>query len=207
MTTERELLASGLLKLNQDLTEHDRKRLLTYVALLAKWNQTYNLTAVREPEKMVTHHLLDCLAVLPHVDGESTVDVGSGAGLPGIPLAIARPQWQVTLVESNHKKASFLRQVKMELMLTNVMVHGGRVEELQSKFDLVISRAFAELGEYLRLAGKLCSPDGMIAAMKGIFPYEELRDIAPPFALKQVVKLGVPGVDAERHLVLISRAN
>lgn len=207
MTTESELLASGLLKLNQDLTEHDRKRLLTYVALLAKWNQTYNLTAVREPEKMVTHHLLDCLAVLPHVNGESTVDVGSGAGLPGIPLAIARPQWQVTLVESNHKKASFLRQVKMELMLTNVMVHGGRVEELQSKFDLVISRAFAELGEYLRLAGKLCSPDGMIAAMKGIFPYEELRDIAPPFALKQVVKLGVPGVDAERHLVLISRAN
>jgi 16S rRNA (guanine527-N7)-methyltransferase len=206
---EGALLHDGLAKLRLELKEHDSKRLLIYLALLQKWNQTYNLTAVREPEKMVSHHLLDSLSVLPHLNGSRVVDVGSGAGLPGIPLAIARPEWQVTLLDSNHKKASFLRQVVMELMLTNVAVHCGRVEELPSAsgFDLVISRAFAELGEYLRLAGRLVSPNGIIAAMKGIYPYEELRDIAPPLKLDQVIKLDVPGVDAERHLVLISRSN
>ncbi|MGH8717794.1 MAG: 16S rRNA (guanine(527)-N(7))-methyltransferase RsmG [Burkholderiales bacterium] len=202
---ERELLHNGLAELRLELKEHDRKRLLIYLDLLQKWNQTYNLTAVREPEKMVSHHLLDCLAVLPHLNANHVLDVGTGAGLPGIPLAIARANWQVTLLDSNHKKASFLRQVAMELMLTNVAVHCGRVEDVQSAFDLVISRAFAELGEYLRLAGKSCSAGGTIAAMKGIHPYEELRDIAPPFALNQVIKLNVPGLEAERHLVLISR--
>src|SRR5688572_10076273 len=142
---EGALLHDGLAKLRLELREHDSKRLLIYLALLQKWNQTYNLTAVREPEKMVSHHLLDSLSVLPHLNGSRVVDVGSGAGLPGIPLAIARPEWQVTLLDSNHKKASFLRQVVMELMLTNVAVHCGRVEELPSAsgFDLVISRAFA----------------------------------------------------------------
>ncbi|MGH8728795.1 MAG: 16S rRNA (guanine(527)-N(7))-methyltransferase RsmG [Burkholderiales bacterium] len=205
--TESGLLEKGLAELKLGLNEHDRKRLLIYLKLLHKWNQTYNLTAVREIEKMISHHLLDCLAVLPHLDASQVLDVGSGPGLPGVPLAIARPKWRVTLLDSNHKKASFLRQVVMELMLTNVTVHCGRVEELKENFDLVISRAFADLGEYLRLAGKLCSPSGTIAAMKGIYPFEELRDIAAPFALKNVVKLDVPGVDAERHLVLVSRSN
>jgi 16S rRNA (guanine527-N7)-methyltransferase len=206
--SERELLDRGLAQLGLDIPEHRRKLLLLYVALLAKWNQTYNLTAVREPGKMVGHHLLDSLAVLPYVKCSSMVDVGTGAGLPGIPLAITQPTCEVVLLDSNHKKASFLRQVVMELMLTNVSVRCERVETLGSeRYDVVISRAFADVGEFLRLAGPLCAPKGTIIAMKGIYPYEELREIKPPFKLDEVVKLDVPNVEGDRHLVLISRVS
>jgi 16S rRNA (guanine527-N7)-methyltransferase len=206
--SESELLETGLSELGIEISEHGKKRLLRYIALLDKWNQTYNLTAVREPDRMVSHHLLDSLSVLPYLDGRRVLDVGTGAGLPGIPLAIARPQWEVTLLDTNHKKAAFLRQVAMDLMLTNVSVRCERVEQMNSEahYDVVISRAFAELGEFLRLAGRLCARTGAIAAMKGIYPYEELRDVAPPYALDKVVKLNVPFVDAERHLVLVSRS-
>ena len=204
--SERELLDRGLAQLGLDIPEHIRKLLLRYVALLAKWNQTYNLTAVREPEKMVGHHLLDSLAVLPYVKCSSMVDVGTGAGLPGVPLAITQPTCEVVLLDSSHKKASFLRQVVMELMLTNISVRCERVETLGSEqYDVVISRAFAEVGEFLQLAGALCAPKGTIVAMKGIYPYEELREIKLPFKLDEVVKLDVPNVEGDRHLVLISR--
>jgi 16S rRNA (guanine527-N7)-methyltransferase len=205
---ERVLLDRGLAELGLNIPEHARQRLIRYIELLAKWNQTYNLTAVREPEKMVSHHLLDSLAVLPHLEFGRMIDVGTGAGLPGIPLAITRPECEFTLLDSNRKKVSFLTQVVMELMLANAKVHLARVEEhsVEMGYDVVISRAFAEVGEFLRLAGGLCSPSGTVAAMKGIYPYEELREITPPFELERVVKLNVPNVDGDRHLVLMKRA-
>jgi 16S rRNA (guanine527-N7)-methyltransferase len=205
--SESAMLQSGISELALDVSRHAQSRLLRYLALLDKWNQVYNLTAVRETEKMVSHHLLDCLAILPHIHGQSVIDIGTGAGFPGIPLAIARADWHVTLLDTNHKKASFLRQAAMDLMLTNVTVRCERVEDIASdaQYDVVISRAFADLGEYLRLAGRLCAVNGQIAAMKGIYPFEELREIESPFALKEVIKLRVPYVAAERHLVLVSR--
>lgn len=181
------------------------ERLLAYLRLLEKWNRTYNLTAVREPDKMVTHHLLDSLSVLPQVRGNRVIDVGSGAGLPGIPLALARPDWQVTLLDSSHKKASFLRQALAELGIGNAAVVTERVETWRpaERFDLVISRAFSDLGEFVKLAGHLCAPGGRLAAMKGVYPYEELAQLPTGFKLDRVVPLAVPGLEAERHLVLI----
>ena len=179
-----------------------------YLDLLEKWNRVYNLTAIRERSRMVTHHLLDSLAVLPHVRGPRVLDVGSGAGLPGIPLAVAGPALHVTLLESNHKKSAFLTQAVAELQLANVQVVMERVESWQpeARFDTIVSRAFAELGEFVALAGRLLAPQGVLAAMKGVHPFEEIERLPQGYRVQQVVRLRVPGLDAERHLVLMGAA-
>jgi 16S rRNA (guanine527-N7)-methyltransferase len=179
-----------------------------YLDLLEKWNRVYNLTAIRERSRMVTHHLLDSLAVLPHVHGPRVLDVGSGAGLPGIPIAIAGPALHVTLLESNHKKSAFLTQAVAELQLANVQVVTERIESWQTetRFDTIVSRAFAELGEFASLAGRLLAPQGVLAAMKGVHPFEEIERLPKAFRVQEVVRLRVPGLDAERHLVLMGAA-
>jgi 16S rRNA (guanine527-N7)-methyltransferase len=202
-------LAAGATALGLALPAEGCERLLRYLALIQKWNRVYNLTAIRDRERMLTHHLLDSLAVVPHLQGGSVLDVGTGAGLPGIPLALANPSWRVTLLESNHKKCAFLQQALGELRIENASVACARVEQFKPsrRYDVVISRAFSELPEYLRLAGGHCAPGGVIAAMKGIYPFEELRDIPAPYVLGRVVPVTVPLLnDAERHLVLIQCA-
>ncbi|GIX29159.1 MAG: ribosomal RNA small subunit methyltransferase G [Burkholderiales bacterium] len=183
------------------------QRLLDYIALLAKWNRVYSLTAIRAPARMVTHHLLDSLAILPLIEGARIADVGSGAGLPGIPLAIARPGLEVTLIESSQKKAAFLVQAKAELGLANVTVERRRVEAWvpHIPFDGVVSRAFAALPEFLRLAGHLVRSGGQVLAMKGEYPVEELGGIPPGYRLERVAALGVPGLEAARHVVLLRK--
>lgn len=194
-------LDRGLEEMALRLAPEMRERLLGYVALLAKWNRTYNLTAIRDPLSMVVHHLLDSLAVLPHlplaVERGRLADAGSGAGLPGIPLAVARPQWQVVLAESSQKKAAFLRQAAIELKLANVEVHEGRVESWrpQHLFDVVISRAFAALEEFVKSCAHLIGPSGVLAAMRGVAPAHLDTNCS-------LIALRVPLLDAERHLVL-----
>lgn len=201
-------LTAGIAELGLDIASGEQKRMLDYLALVSKWNKAYNLTAVREPERMLTHHLLDSLAVLPHVRGRRVLDVGSGAGLPGIPLALARPEWLVTLLDANHKKATFLRQAVIELRLTNVDVVCERVEAWApgQPFDTVVSRAFSDLPEFLALAGRLCAREGIVIAMKGVYPHEELAQLPAEYRLNSVVPLNVPGVDAERHAALLQPA-
>jgi 16S rRNA (guanine527-N7)-methyltransferase len=178
-----------------------REQLLDYVALLVKWNRTYNLTAIRDPLAMVTHHLLDSLAVMPHLplaaERARLADAGSGAGLPGIPLAIARPRWRIALAESNQKKCAFLRQAAIELRLANVEIHEGRVESWrpQPLFDAVISRAFAALADFIAACRHLVVRGGVLAAMRGTAP----TDLAPDCRL---IPLRVPLLKAQRHLVL-----
>jgi len=198
-------LAQGVEQLGVAVSPETQQRLLQYVALLQKWNKTHNLTAVREPLQMVTRHVLDSLAVLPHLQGTRLIDVGTGAGLPGIPLALARPDLQVTLLDSTHKKTVFLQQACIELQLTNVSVVCERVEAFQpqDKFDSVISRAFSDLGEFVKLARHLCAPGGALLAMKGVYPYEELALLPADVAVEQVIPLDVPGLKEQRHLVVI----
>jgi len=202
-------LSAGLGALGMDLNAAQQQKLLDYVALIGKWNKVYNLTAVREPEAMITQHLLDSLAVLPHLPQQSgvnrLVDIGSGAGLPGIPLAIARPDWQITLLDSNHKKTTFLRQACLELGLANAEVVCERVEHYQPSagYAAVISRAFSDLGEFARLTAHLLAKGGKLYAMKGIYPHEEIGKLPQPFKLKEVIPLTVPGMDAQRHLVIV----
>jgi 16S rRNA (guanine527-N7)-methyltransferase len=202
----REALAEGLDALELDLSDPAQQKLLDYLALIEKWNRVYNLTAVREPQKMLAQHLFDSLAVVPHMQGETIADVGSGAGLPGIPLALALPLSHVTLVESSQKKSTFLSQAVIELALTNVDVAATRVEAHDGGvFDCVISRAFSDLAEFVALAGHLCKPDGVLMAMKGVHPYDELAQLPEGFRTREVRPLTVPGLDAKRHLVLIDR--
>lgn len=198
--------ASGLMTLGLDLSAAQQQQLLDYVALIAKWNKVYNLTAVRNPEAMITQHLLDSLAVLPHLQGLGRmIDIGSGAGLPGIPLAIARPELKMTLLDSIHKKSTFQRQACLELGLTNVEVVCERVEHFKPAlgFEGVISRAFADLSEFARLSAHLLEKGGKLCAMKGIYPHEELGKLPQPFKLQEVIPLTVPGMDANRHLVIL----
>lgn len=201
-------LAAGLAALGVEVAVNAQQGMLDYLALIGKWNKAYNLTAVREPARMLTHHLLDSLSVLPHVRGKHVLDVGSGAGLPGIPLALARPEWQVTLLDASHKKTTFLRQAIIELKLHNVDVVCERVETWNPPhlFDTVVSRAFSDLQEFLVLAGRLCAKTGVVVAMKGIYPNEELAQIPDNFLLRNVVALRVPGLDAERHAALLQPA-
>lgn len=199
-------LASGLDALKLELDSTQQQKLLDYVALIAKWNKVYNLTAVRAPEAMITQHLVDSLMVLPHLkDVGRLIDIGSGAGLPGIPLAIARPQWQISLLDSSHKKTTFLRQVCLELGLTNVEVVCERVEHFkpQEKYNAVISRAFADISEFARLSAHLPAKGGKLYAMKGIYPHEELGRLPQQFGLQETIPLTLPGVDVNRHLAII----
>ncbi|MEK7834898.1 MAG: 16S rRNA (guanine(527)-N(7))-methyltransferase RsmG [Pseudomonadota bacterium] len=201
-----EQLAQGIAELGLRVPAATQRKLLDYVALIEKWNRVHNLTAVRVSTKMVSDHLLDCLAVVPHLDAKTILDVGSGAGLPGIPLALVWPQAGVTLLDSNHKKAAFLRQATIELGLSNTEVVCERVEmwQPQREFELVISRAVSDLPEFLKLAGRRCAADGTVAAMKGLYPHEELAQLPGGFKLRGVIPLQVPGMRAARHLVLLS---
>ena len=204
-------LAAGIAALGLAIDAALQTKLLAYVALLEKWNRTHNLTAIREPERMVTHHLLDALAVLPHLPDRRAlrlIDVGSGGGLPGIPLAIARPDWEVTLLDSNRKKTTFLRQVGAELGLANVAIVTARVEDYipEVAFDVAISRAFAELAAFLAAARHLVRAGGCLVAMKGAYPQAELALLPETLRLAALPTLTVPGLDAERHLVIVEAA-
>ena len=205
--TPQVALDEGLAELAIALPPEARDKLLAFLELLAKWNRTYNLTAIRDPMKMVSHHLLDSLAVVPHLPmpaGGRLADVGSGGGLPGIPLAIARPQWAVTLNDSIQKKTTFLRQTAIELDLGNVDVHPGRVEQWRPEqpFSVVISRGFAELADFVSACGHLLAKGGALAAMKGVYPHEELARTPATARCEAVVRIEVPLLGAERHLVV-----
>jgi len=193
----------GLLSI--DLPTAAQQKLLDYATLLYKWNKTYSLTALREQEKAVSHHLLDSLAILPFVAEGSLLDVGSGGGMPGIPLAIARPDLPVTLLDSNSKKAAFLQQAAIELGLPNISVHGGRVEQYhpESGFALITSRAFSDLADFVACSRHLLAADGRWLAMKGVWPVDEIGCLPEAIAVDAVHRLAVPGVDGERHLVVL----
>ena len=201
----RQRLVAGVAALELQLPSDAIERLLAYVGLLVRWNSAYNLSAVRDPGEMVTRHLLDSLAIAPHVSGVTLADLGSGAGLPGVPLAIASPARAVTLVDSNGKKTRFLRAAARELDLRNVNVVEGRVETLAGAFDCVTARAFATLADMLAWGGGLLAEGGRWLAMKGRFPQDELAAVPAPFQVESVLPLVVPGLDAERHLVVIRK--
>ena len=200
-------LAQGLAAMGLEVPAAAQEKLLAYAALLEKWNKTYSLTALRGADKAVSHHLLDSLAVLPHVPAGRLLDVGSGGGMPGIPLAIARPELQVTLLDSNSKKTAFLRQAAIELALPNVAVHCGRVEQYHPAmgFAAITSRAFAELADFVSLSSHLLADGGRWLAMKGVWPQDEIARLPDDVAVESVHPLVVPGVDGERHLAVIQR--
>lgn len=202
-------IAEGVAALGLTLPPGTTDQLAAYLALLAKWNKVYNLTSIRAPEEMITHHLLDALAVLPVLQKSvpagrqyALADVGSGAGLPGLVLAIACPGWSVTSVEVVEKKAAFQRQAKIELDLANVSIHCGRVEALQDMFDAVISRAFASLADFVKHAGHLSD---CLWAMKGGYPADEIAALPAGWRVAASHELHVPGLAAERCLLQVVR--
>ena len=202
-------LDQGLQQGGNLLSESQRNHLLSYLELLQKWNKVHNLTAVRDPAEMVTLHLLDSLSVLPHINVERLLDVGSGAGLPGIPLAVCRPDLQVAVMDASQKKASLMRQAKAELGLNNLEVLCGRVEQYQPPriFDAIISRAFSDLKEFVSLTRHLLMPGGSWLAMKGAHPHDELAQLPHDVQVIDILPLHVPGLDAQRHLVVLSFDN
>jgi 16S rRNA (guanine527-N7)-methyltransferase len=209
MIVEQQLTA-GVAALGLTLPEGAEVKLLAYLALLDKWNRVYNLTAVRDSERMVSHHLLDSLAAVPFfLGGDSdlirVLDVGSGGGLPGIPLAIARPELQVTLIDSIAKKTAFLLQAKAELGLANLSVVTGRVEAFhpETGFDVVTSRAFSDLREFVTLTRHVLAPGGRWLAMKGLYPNEEVALLPPGVKVSADHVLVVPGLEASRHLIIL----
>ena len=196
-------LAAGLTRLGIELTTEQNEKLLAFRDLLLKWNKTYNLTALRDPEQAISHHLLDSLAILPHVGNGPLLDVGSGGGLPGIPLAIARPELSVSMVDTVQKKATFLQQAAIQLGLKNVTVHHARVEQLAGHYAQISSRAFAEIGLFTSLTRHLLAPGGRWLAMKGIRPDDEINTLPADIVVDQIIPLHVPGLDAERHLIIL----
>ncbi|HKR45130.1 MAG TPA: 16S rRNA (guanine(527)-N(7))-methyltransferase RsmG [Paraburkholderia sp.] len=207
------LLKEGAEALGVQLTEQQHEQLLDYVALLAKWNAVYNLTAIRDPRQMLIQHILDSLSIVPHLPARAdatVLDVGSGGGLPGIVLAIVRPDWQVTLNDIVQKKSAFQSQAKAELGLANLSVVTGRVESLRpgvevpKKFDLIVSRAFADLADFVTLARHLVAEGGAIWAMKGVHPEGEIERLPAGTKALNTIRLSVPMLDAERHLIEVS---
>lgn len=206
-------LAAGLEEMGLQLTQQQQQKLLEYVALIYKWNQVHNLTAVRDPLEMVTLHILDSLSLLPFlngpfVDGKRLLDVGAGAGLPSIPLAICLPELQVTAIDAVQKKVSFMRQAKAQLGLNNFQVIHGRIEQqkvpskdMPEKFELITSRAFSEIGLFVKLTKHLLAEGGQWLAMKGVIPQHEFEKsgIQPT----EIKVLKVAGLDAERHLIVL----
>jgi 16S rRNA (guanine527-N7)-methyltransferase len=197
-------LDAGLAELSLDFSDLQKNNLLSYLTLLGKWNKTYNLTAIHEPERMLTHHILDSLALLPYINNGALLDVGSGGGFPGIPLAIARPDIAVTVLDASQKKCGFMQQAAIELRLTNVSVVHSRVEAFQSaeKFMQIVSRAFSELSEFVRLSGHLLAPGGHWLAMKGVHPVAEMTQLKTA-RVQQDLSLRVPGLNAERCLIIM----
>jgi 16S rRNA (guanine527-N7)-methyltransferase len=207
MTPEARL-DRGLAGLGIAIAAEGRSKLLQYLAILAKWNAVYNLTAVRDPDQMVSNHLLDSLAVMRFLPNVSLLDVGAGAGLPGIPLAIAQPERAVTLVDSSQKKAAFMQQVAAELGLANVTALHQRVEAWHPAmpFPAIISRAFAELADFVRLTRHLLAPGGAFYAMKGRTPVDEIARLPKGVRVRDLIDLTVPELDAERCLIVIEAA-
>lgn len=201
--TQIELLASGIAEMGLDVSLEAQQKLLLYLSLLHKWNKVYNLTAVRDPLEMVTLHLLDSLSVLPYINSNNLLDVGSGGGLPGIVLAICKPALQVTTLDTVQKKAIFMRQVKGELGLDNLSVVHARVESYlpAEKFEAIISRAFSEIALLIKLTQHLLAENGHWLAMKGQIPNTELEGLS--VKVNTVIPLAVAGLQAERHLVIL----
>ncbi|SJM93895.1 methyltransferase, SAM-dependent methyltransferase, glucose-inhibited cell-division protein [Crenothrix polyspora] len=199
----REILGAGLEALPIALTDAQIEQLLAFIKLLAKWNKAYNLTAIRKLEDMVSLHLLDSLAILPHIQGQRVIDIGTGAGLPGIPLAICLPDVQFSLLDSNAKKTRFVQQAILELKLTNTRVHHSRVEDYQPElgFDTVTTRAFASLPVIIDLTRHLLAENAIVLAMKGQNFDAELAQVATQQSM--LIPITVPGVEAERYLVRI----
>jgi len=201
---QEQQLTDGLAALGLALDAGAQQKLLAYLSLLLKWNKVYSLTAITDPERMVSQHLLDSLAALAPIAARApkrVLDVGSGGGQPGIPFAIARPDWQLTLLDSNHKKTTFLRQAFVELGLSNIDVICGRVEQVEgAPYDIITSRAFADLADFTRLTRHLLAPGGRWAALKGVHPHEEIAALPADIAT-ETQALQVPGLDADRCLV------
>ncbi len=204
-----DLLSKGLRQLNlpQPLDDKQQSRLIKYVELLNKWNKTYNLTAVRKPEQMITRHLFDSLSICPYVRGKRLLDVGTGAGLPGIPLAIVFPERHFTLLDSNNKKTRFVTQAVSELELSNVDVVQSRVEEFQSAelFDTIITRAYSTIGDMVKQTSHLLAIDGIFLAMKGVNPMTEIGELSVDYVVKESHVIKVPGLEEARHLLEISK--
>lgn len=205
--SQQAILEQGIKAAKLDISEEAQQKLLDYLALMQKWNKVHNLTAVRDADEMVTLHLLDSLVVLPFIDTKNLLDVGSGAGLPGIPLALCLPDLRVTVIDSNSKKVSFMRQVKAELGIANLEVLGDRVEDIAPirKYEIIISRAFSDLSLFISLTHHLLDVQGKWLAMKGIYPEVELRELAAKTGVtaSKVEVLNVPKLNAQRHLAFL----
>lgn len=199
-------LLDGIAQMNLQITTHTQQQLLAYIALLGKWNKTFSLTAIHDPGQMVSRHLLDSLSLVPYIKGPRLVDVGTGAGLPGIPLALAFPEHEVVLLDSQTKKARFVRQAVADLGITNAFIAHTRVQDYypQQMFDTVISRAFTTLAEFVSAASHLCHAQGRMLAMKGKYPAKELEEIPRTGKVVNVIPIHVPGLEAQRHIVHMS---
>ncbi|WP_306392340.1 16S rRNA (guanine(527)-N(7))-methyltransferase RsmG [Telluria beijingensis] len=204
------VLREGVAEMGLDVTPEQQGRLMAYLQLMHKWNAVYNLTSLRDPMQMVTHHLLDSLAAVPAFsEARNVLDVGAGGGLPGIVLAITRPDMKVAMIDTVHKKTAFLTQVKAELGLTNVTVHTMKVQDLQvsDKFDVITSRAFADLSDFVEWSGHLLQEGGKFIALKGVAPSEERERLPQAWKVSGLQPLQVPRLGAERHLVFIEQSD
>ncbi|MFK5914633.1 MAG: 16S rRNA (guanine(527)-N(7))-methyltransferase RsmG [Woeseiaceae bacterium] len=203
-----EILSNGLRQLNlaQQLDEKQEEKLIQFVELLNKWNKTYNLTAIRQPEQMVTRHLLDSLSICPYLRGKTILDVGTGAGLPGIPLAIVFPERHFTLLDSNNKKTRFVVQAAAELELSNVDVVQSRVEEYEAKasFDTITTRAYSSMSGMIEQTSHLMSQDGVLLAMKGVNPVAEIEELPANYTVAANHVINVPGLEEDRHCLEIT---
>ena len=201
-------LRNGLSAMAITVSDKQFNQLCLYIDLLEKWNVAYNLTAVRDVSQMVSVHLLDSLSILPFVSTQahSVLDVGSGGGLPGVPLAIMRSDLAVTLIDSHSKKTAFLQQAVIELGLNNVQVITDRVENIKEfQYDIIVSRAFAELGDFVRLSEHLLAKNSVWLAMKGVYPYEEVDRLPENIIVEQIQEVKVPFIDGSRHIVRMTK--
>ncbi len=205
----KNLLADGVAEIGIEVDDQHKRSMLGYLSLLKRWNRVYNLTTVNNDKDFVTRHLLDSLSVVPYLKGKKIIDIGTGAGLPGIPVALACPDLEVTLLDSNAKRCRFLRQVQAQLKLQNIKIVQQRAEKFHpdEKFDSLLSRAFSRLSSYIACSGHLLEDDGRLLAMKGQWPGEEPEKIAAGFRIENVIKLNVPGLAEQRHLVICKRTH